>query len=69
MPIEGPLRELGIHDVFQLLALARKTGVLRVISELRQNSGTVYFDAGAVVAAEVQCNPLPLGGVLLRVAK
>ena len=69
MPIEGPLRELGIHDVFQLLDLARKTGVLRVISELRQNSGTVYFDAGAVVAAEIQSNPHPLGGVLLRAGK
>lgn len=30
MPIEGPLRELGIHDVFQLLDLARKSGILRV---------------------------------------
>ena len=36
MPIEGPLRELGIHDVFQLLDLSRKTGVLRVASELRR---------------------------------
>jgi hypothetical protein len=28
MAIEGPLRELGLHDVFQLLDLSRKTGVL-----------------------------------------
>ena len=28
MAIEGPLRELGIHDVFQLLDLSRKTGTL-----------------------------------------
>ena len=32
MAIEGPLRELGIHDVFQLLDLSRKTGMLRVTS-------------------------------------
>ena len=44
MPIEGPLKELQIHDVFQLLDLGRKTGVLRVTSELRQNAGIVYFD-------------------------
>lgn len=69
MPIEGPLRELGIHDVFQLLDLARKTGVLQVRSELRQNGGTVYFDAGAVVAAEIQSNPHPLGSVLVRTGK
>ena len=46
MAIEGPLRELGIHDVFQLLDLSRKTGVLSVISELRDNEGRVYFDGG-----------------------
>ncbi|HEU4829564.1 MAG TPA: DUF4388 domain-containing protein [Gemmatimonadales bacterium] len=69
MPIEGPLRELSIHDVFQLLDLARKTGILRVDSELRQNGGTVYFDQGAVIGAEIRSNPHPLGGLLLRSGK
>jgi tetratricopeptide (TPR) repeat protein len=69
MPIEGPLRELGIHDVFQLLDLARKTGVLKVTSELRQNGGTVYFDSGAVIAAEIHSNPHPLGSLLVRMGK
>ena len=46
MAIEGPLKELGIHDVFQLLDLSRKTGVLTVTSKLRHNQGTVYFDNG-----------------------
>ena len=69
MPIEGPLRELSIHDVFQLLDLARKTGILRVDSELRQNGGTVYFDQGAVIGAEIRSNPHPLGGLLLRTGK
>ena len=69
MPIEGPLRELGIHDVFQLLDLARKSGILRVRSELRQNGGTVYFDGGKVIAAEIESNPHPLGALLLRVGK
>jgi hypothetical protein len=54
MPIEGPLRELGIHDVFQLLDLSRKTGVLRVLSELRDDEGLVYFDAGRVVHASIR---------------
>lgn len=69
MAIEGPLRELGIHDVFQLLDLSRKTGVLRVTSELRHNAGTVYFDGGAVIYAEIRSNPHPLGGLLLRSGK
>src|SRR5205809_2417752 len=69
MAIEGPLRELGIHDVFQLLDLSRKTGVLRVTSDLRHNTGTIYFDAGTVTYAEIKSNPHPLGGLLLRTGK
>jgi hypothetical protein len=69
MAIEGPLRELGIHDVFQLLDLNRKTGVLRVTSELRHNDGSVWFTGGAVVYAEIRSNPHPLGDMLVRVGK
>lgn len=69
MPIEGPLRELGIHDVFQLLDLSRKTGALRVTSELRHNEGKIYFDNGVVVSAEIRSNPHPLGALLLRTGK
>ncbi len=69
MAIEGPLRELGLHDVFQLLDLSRKTGVLRISSQLRNNDGTVYFDRGAVVYAEARSNPHRLGDVLLRAGK
>ncbi len=69
MAIEGPLRELGIHDVFQLLDLSRKTGVLRVTSDLRHNAGTIYFEDGAVIGAEIRSNPHPLGGLLLRTGK
>ena len=65
MAIEGPLKELGIHDVFQLLDLGRKTGVLAVTSELRRNRGTVYFDDGAVVYAEIEANPHRLGTLLV----
>ncbi|HXT47589.1 MAG TPA: DUF4388 domain-containing protein, partial [Gemmatimonadaceae bacterium] len=69
MAIEGPLRELGIHDVFQLLDLSRKTGALTVTSVLRDNQGTVYFDRGAVVFAAIRSNPHPLGELLLRGGK
>ncbi len=57
MAIEGPLRELGIHDVFQLLDLSRKTGVLRVTSQIRGDEGVVYFDGGAVVHAAIRSKP------------
>ena len=69
MAIEGPLRELGIHDVFQLLDLSRKTGTLRVTSELRDNEGTVFFDNGRVIHAGMRSQPQPLGTVLVRAGK
>lgn len=69
MAIQGPLKELGLHDVFQLLDLGRKTGTLRVVSELRQNEGTIWFHEAAVVAATIRSNPHPLGMTLLRNGK
>src|SRR6185503_7789509 len=69
MAIEGPLRELGIHDVFQLLDLSRKTGVLRVASELRDDEGVVYFDSGRIIHASVRSKALPLELVLLQSGK
>jgi tetratricopeptide (TPR) repeat protein len=66
MPIEGPLRELDIHDVFQLLDLSRKTGALRVTTRLGDNEGTVYFDGGQVIYAAARNNPHPLGAMLVR---
>jgi hypothetical protein len=69
MAIEGPLKELSIHDVFQLLDLSKKTGILRVASDLRQNSGTMYFEDGVVVGAEIRSNPHPLGRLLTRAGR
>jgi len=69
MAIEGPLRELGIHDVFQLLDLSRKTGVLRVSSELRDDEGVVHFDSGRVVHALVKSKAVPLELTLLQSGK
>jgi tetratricopeptide (TPR) repeat protein len=69
MAIEGPLRELGIHDVFQLLDLSRKTGVLRVASELRDDEGVVHFDSGRVVHAQVRSKSVPLELTLLQSGK
>jgi tetratricopeptide (TPR) repeat protein len=69
MAIEGPLRELGIHDVFQLLDLSRKTGVLRVVSELRDDEGVVYFDGGRVVHARVRSKAMPIELALLHAGK
>ena len=62
MAIEGPLRELGVHDVFQLLDLTRKTGALRIRSALRDNDGVVQFRQGRVVGLVFDGNIHSIGG-------
>jgi tetratricopeptide (TPR) repeat protein len=69
MAIEGPLRELGIHDVFQLLDLSRKTGALRVTSELRDDEGHVLFEGGKVIHASVRSNPTSIERILRQAGK
>lgn len=69
MAIEGPLQDIGIHDVFQLLDLARKSGRLTVRSTARGNEGRVYFDKGAVVHATMRDNPHTLGALLRKAGK
>ena len=69
MAIEGPLRELGIHDVFQLLDLSRKTGALRVTSELRDDEGDVLFDNGRVIHASIRSNPTSIERILRQAGR
>ena len=69
MAIEGPLRELGIHDVFQLLDLSRKTGTLRVTSELREDEGVVHFASGRVIQASIRSLPTSLEQILITAGK
>ena len=69
MAIEGPLRELGIHDVFQLLDLSRKTGTLRVTSDLRDDEGVVLFDGGRVIHASVRSHPTSIERILRHAGK
>jgi len=64
MPIVGPLREFGVHDVFQLLALSRKTGMLRVASATG-GEGFVVFDAGRVAHAGMRGQPSAIEDVLV----
>ena len=66
MPIQGPLRELGIHDVFQLLDLSRKTGMLQVASELRNDESRVWFSQGRVAHATMRSKPGSLEDALVQ---
>lgn len=69
MAIEGPLRELGVHDVFQLLDLTRKTGALRIRSALRDNDGVVQFVNGRVVGASMRDEGHRIGRMLVKAGR
>ena len=69
MAIEGPLRELGVHDVFQLLDLTRKTGALRIRSALRDNDGVVQFRHGRVVGASMRDENHKIGRMLVQAGR
>lgn len=69
MAIEGPLRELGVHDVFQLLDLTRKTGALRIRSALRDNDGVVHFLNGRVVGASMRDEGHKIGRMLVQAGR
>jgi tetratricopeptide (TPR) repeat protein len=69
MAIEGPLRELSIQDVLQLLDLAQKTGVLTIRSERLDDEAIVHFSKGAIVFAVRRRSTRRLGSLLIRTGK
>lgn len=69
MAIEGPLKELGIEDVLQLMELSRKTGILTVRSEKRGDEAVIHFENGNIVFAMRRRSMRRLGQQLLRTGK
>ena len=69
MAIEGPLRELSIEDVLQLLDLAHKTGVLSVRSNKLGDEAIVHFQRGTIVFAVRRRSPRRIGVLLIRAGR
>ncbi len=49
MPIEGPIKELGLFELFQLISLAEKRGILTISGEEILKSYVLYFGRGNLV--------------------
>src|SRR6185436_9079738 len=64
--LEGTLKVFSLTDIFQMLGLQRKTGVLKVDGE--DDTITISFLGGSVVAAESTARRLDnrLGNLLIR---
>lgn len=69
MAIEGPLRELSLPDVLQLVHLSRKTGTLSVTADGYARPAILHFDRGAVVGARSPGEASRLGRLLLMAGK
>jgi len=69
MAIEGPLAELSIQDVLQLLELAHKTGVLTVRSDRMNDEAICHFTRGAIVFAVRRRSTRRLGQLLIRAGR
>ena len=50
MALEGTLEDFSLADIFQLIALQRKTGILQL--KRNQESVTVKFHNGMVIGAD-----------------
>src|SRR5688572_4505882 len=66
MALEGTLKDFSLADIFQLIGLQRKTGILTLQSEL--DTVTITFHQGMVVGAESVEKKLEdrLGRVLVK---
>lgn len=69
MAIEGPLRELALTDVLQLLDLSRKTGVLTVERDGVDAPARICLESGTIVGVRATGHTRRLGELLLLAGK
>jgi hypothetical protein len=69
MALEGTIKDFGLPDIFQLIGLQRKTGILTLNNE--KDDVTVTFENGMVVMADSSTKRLEdrLGSVLVKQGK
>jgi hypothetical protein len=69
MALEGTIKDFGLPDIFQLIGLQRKTGILTLNNE--KDKVTVAFEGGMVVMADSSGKRLEdrLGNVLVKQGK
>jgi len=71
MALEGTIRDFGLPDIFQLIGLQRKTGLLTLTNEKDHESVVITFESGMVVMADSSARRLEdrLGNVLVKQGK
>ncbi len=71
MALQGTIGDFGLPDIFQLIGLQRKTGLLTLINDKDRETVTVTFENGMVVMADSSQRRLEdrLGNVLVKQGK
>jgi hypothetical protein len=71
MALQGTIRDFGLPDIFQLIGLQRKTGILTLSNDKDKETVTVTFENGMVVMADSSGRRLEdrLGNVLVKQGK
>ena len=71
MALQGTIKDFGLPDIFQLIGLQRKTGLLMLINDKDKESVTVTFENGMVVMSDSSQRRLEdrLGNVLVKQGK
>ncbi len=71
MALEGTIKDFGLPDIFQLIGLQRKTGILSLTNEKDNEIVTVTFENGMVVMADSSARRLEdrIGNVLVKQGK
>ncbi len=64
--LAGRLEAISLPDVLQILAVSRRSGVLRVDCEELFDVGEIEISEGRIVRADVKHGPERLGTVLVR---
>ena len=69
MALQGSIKDFGLPDIFQLIGLQRKTGILTLNKE--QETVTVTFENGMVVNADTSAKRIEdrLGNLLVKQGK
>jgi len=66
LAIEGPISELNLIDLFQILSFNQKSGILKIDSS-KDEKADVYFENGNVVFVRMEGQTLPL--LLIKAGK
>ena len=71
MALQGTIKDFGLPDIFQLIGLQRKTGVLTLTNDRDNETVTVTFENGMVVMSDSSGRRLEdrLGNVLVKQGK